>query len=219
MKRKGILHTVEAVLAAILFLFFILTVSPQSGPDTAGGEQVDRRARNTLNVMDLNNTLRDPAENRSLGIVKNRVEELITARSVEVSGLFLNTTSDRATFSSSHSDAFRVNQSAVEKAALRVWYEDARSPNITVNGNDVASLTGTVDDYREYDILDETGDNRNNLTIDVTSSSTVGYTVDVYERERTGDPPSDTDVLTTSYVIGGHNGTFSPVEVSILSWR
>ncbi|MDY6769457.1 MAG: hypothetical protein SVU88_00625 [Candidatus Nanohaloarchaea archaeon] len=218
MQRSGIMHTVEAILAAILFMFFIITVTPAPAPDTADGE-VDRRVRNTLEVLDLNNSLRRPATNRSLGIVKNRVDRQITARSTAVSGLFLNTTSGRATFSDRHDDLFPVNASTVERAVLRVWYEDAASPNVTVNGNTVAALTGTVDRYGQYDILDLTEDRTNTLNITVAATSTVGYSVDVYEREQEGSAPSDTDVLTTSYVISGDNGTFTPVEVSVLSWR
>lgn len=213
------MHTIEAVLAAILFLFFIVTVTPQAGPDTAGGEEVDRRAVNTLEALDMNDSLRAPATGRDLETIRDRVVDHMAGRSVEISGLFLNVTGGRETFSTAHTDSFPVNDTNVERQVLRVWYEDAVSPNVSVNGNEVAGLTGTVDGYSEYDISGDTSDGTNNLTVTVSSESTVGYTVEIYEREDTGTPPSGTDILTTSYIIGGDNASFNPVEVSVLSWR
>ncbi|MFB6265933.1 MAG: hypothetical protein ABEI07_02505, partial [Candidatus Nanohaloarchaea archaeon] len=216
---KGVIHTVEAVLAAILFLFFLLAVMPRMTSQPEPQENVDRRVMKTLRTMDLNNSLRGPLTERNISEVKDRISSHIDAMSVEISALFLNSTTGHATFSSSLSRQFQVDRGLAERVELRIWFEDAESPNVSVNGNTVDRFTGTVDSYHSYEVLNYTSDGSNTFRINVSGSSEAGYTIGVYERNRTGQPPEEVEVFSTSYMVSGNGTSYVPVEVSVLSWR
>ncbi len=217
--RSGVVHTIESLLAAILFLFLVVAITQQVRPQGDIGADISLRTRNVVETMDAAGRLRPPLANRSLGIVKDRAEAHLPALDLEVAMRRVNATADTATFSGEHSAAFPVNASAAGSQTARLWFDDAASPNVTVNGVDVLTTTGTVDSYREIDIADETVNGLNHLNISVTGPSTVGYSIDIAEQYRTGVPPSDIDVTVTTYTVGGHNHSFQPAEVSLQAWQ
>ncbi|MDY6768573.1 MAG: hypothetical protein SVW02_00485 [Candidatus Nanohaloarchaea archaeon] len=219
LKRSGIVHTLESLVAAILFLFLVVVIAQQVSSAGEGGPDLGLRTRNVVEAMDTAGRLRPPVSNRSLGILKDRVDTHLSGINVEVSVMEVNATADTATFSGTHTRTFTVNQSNVENEELRLWFEQAAAPNVSVNGNYLLNTTGTVDTHETLDIGAETGGGSNEMQIDVASTSTVSYSIDIYERYDTGSPPSGTDVVSTTYLIGGMNHTFEPAEVSVQAWQ
>lgn len=217
---KGQIHSIEALTAAILFMFFLVTVLPTVAPGTDETPSIDTRVRSTLRTLDTAGRMRGPLLDHDLGTVHDRVEGPIVGMDQEVAALYLNTTAGRRTFSGSASVAFRVDLPRTSDAVLRIWYRDAEDPTVSVNGRTIASLTGTVaDEYETYRLNGALQDGANTLQIDVSAASTVGYSVDRYVAEETGRPPGDVNIFTTSYFVAGANATFLPVEVTVASWR
>ncbi|MCJ7478923.1 MAG: hypothetical protein MUP63_01975 [Candidatus Nanohaloarchaeota archaeon QJJ-7] len=218
-KRKGVIHTIESILAAIIFLMLIITLSQQVDVGGEIGPDIKIRERNALETLDLSGELRPPAENQSVSILRDRLDDHLNALNVEAALLHVNTTQDTVSFSGTHTETFTVNNSAVERQVLHLWFEGTEAPNASINGNPVYQNTGTVDGYEKVDISDETVDGDNTLEIETAAASKVSYSVDIYEYRTTGEPPSDTDVISASYPISGYNVSFAPVEVSVQAWQ
>ncbi len=218
-RRSGIIHTLESLLAAILFLVLVVGVSQQVNVDAQTGPDVVVRAESTVEALDVGGELRPPVANRSLELLRDRVDDRLSGLDVEVSVRYLNATADTVTISDSHTDTFHVNQSNVQQETLRLWFDGAAAPNVSVGGTDITTQTGTVDGYEEYDISSATSDGDNTLQIDVAGTSTVSYSVDIEELYRTGEPPANTDVVAVPYPISGSNVSFHPAEVSVQVWQ
>ncbi|MDY6776732.1 MAG: hypothetical protein SVQ76_01340 [Candidatus Nanohaloarchaea archaeon] len=215
-RRKGVVHTLESLIAAMMFLFFVLAIGQQV--DTAGGgANLELRTRHILTTLDSAGDLRKDVLQRNLSEVEDALDNY-TSSNMMVAGLYLNQTAFSGTFSGTHSRDFSVHESMTDREILRVWYRDADSPVVEINGEVVDSLSGTVSDYRSYDISGNTVNGSNTLNISVDSSSTLGYSLELYERKSTGTPPEATDLFTTSYMVSGWKN-FSPAEVTVVSWR
>lgn len=217
--RRGVIHTLESLLAAILFLFLVVSISQRVAPQQDVGPDIALRTRNVVETLDTGGQLRQPVTNQSLGILENRVENRLPGLNVGVAATILNATAGTATFTDETSATFTVNASAVRSETLRLWFDDAVAPNVTVNGDAVTNNTGTVDGYETVGIADETVDGVNELNISVAGTSTVGYSIDIQERYDTGSPPTGTDVISVTYTIGGRNQSFQPAEVSVQAWQ
>lgn len=219
LRRSGVVHTLESLVAAIIFLFLVVVIAQQlsSTPDT--GADLGLRTRHVAEALDTADRLRPPVSNRSLGILQNRFDTHLQGVNVEVSVMEVNATEDTVMVTGSHARTFTVNQSAVQNQVLRLWFENAAAPNVSINNDYILNHTGTVDAYKTVDPSADTVDGTNNMTIDVASRSRIGYSVDIYERYSSGSPPAATDVVSTTYLIGGENHSFRPAEVSIQAWQ
>lgn len=211
---KGQIHSIESLTAAILFMFFLVTVLPTVAPGTDETLSIDTRVRSTLGTLDTTGRLRGPLLDQDLGEVRDRVADPIVGMDQEVAGLYLNSTTGRSVGDTTVQ--FRVDKDATADELLRVWDRDGDIASITVEGS---SLPPPTDGYETYRISRYTGDGANTLSIDTAAGSAVGYSIDRYVAMETGVPPDDANVFTTSYFVAGANATFFPVEVTVASWR
>ncbi|MDY6761957.1 MAG: hypothetical protein SVY41_02830, partial [Candidatus Nanohaloarchaea archaeon] len=218
-QRSGLIHTLEALLGAILFLVLVVGVSQQVDTGVETGPDIAVRAENTLETLDLGGELRPPLANQSLEMVRRRVDDRLSGLSVEVTARYLNATASTVTTSGTYTDTFPVNASNAERQTLRLWFDSAAAPNVSVAGTYVTNNTVTVDGYEQYDISGVTQDGDNELQIDVAARSTVSYSVDIVEQYSTGVPPAETDVISVPYPVSGSNVSFQPVEVSVQVWQ
>jgi len=218
-KRTGVIHVLEAVIAAVILFFFLLVVLPSAEQDTTTGFDPDREAFRILDALDTGGSLRTAAMNDNWTQIKESVAAYLPTRTVEIAAVTLNTTNNQSTFTDSHTAAFYVN-GTVDRQTLRIWYRDADTPTVSVNDQQVASLSGAVSDrYETYDIAAETTEGENTLNISVDSQSTVGYSIDRYMRTETGLPPAGVTAVTSSYLLAGINSSFRPTEVNALTWQ
>ncbi|MDY6765849.1 MAG: hypothetical protein SVW77_00620 [Candidatus Nanohaloarchaea archaeon] len=217
--RSGLIHTLEALLGAMLFLVLVVGVSQQVNVDAQTGPDIVVRSENTLEALDAGGDLRPPVANRSLDILRDRIDDRLSGLSVEVSAHYLNATADTVTTAGTYTDTFPVNTSNVQQQRLRLWFDDAQAVNVSVSGDYVTNNTGTVNGSAQYDISGVTVDGDNELQIDAAGTSTVSYSVEIEERYITGTPPATTDVVAVPYPVSGSNVSFQPVEVSVQAWR
>lgn len=216
--RSGVIHVLESVIAATLLLLFLVTVMPtadQTGTDTRTTAQ---RVHHVLSTLDATGDLRSLAYS-DLETLRDRVATYLPGRQVEIAVTYVNSTVNHTRFDGTHSTDFTVPTGA-EEHILHVWYRDAAAPNITVNGASVdETATDRVNDHEQYDITGMTAVGTNELDITVSDTSRIGYTIDTRVRERTGAPPENQDVFTTSYTISGNSAHVTPMEVTVLSWQ
>lgn len=218
-QRKGVAYVLEAIIAAFLMLFFVLlmTQSPLAadGPQQMTGE----RMHETLHALDTVDKLRGPAHAQDLDQLEDLIDEHMPGHQVAVTVRTLNSTTGDPKISTTYTETFDVTEHA-DRQELRLWYRDATAPNVSINGQSVASDAGTVSGEQEQlDITPYTEMGENTLTIDVTDTSRIGYSIDVHDQMRSGQPPTGSDVFTASYPVSGVNSSFHPVEVTVLSWQ
>jgi hypothetical protein len=218
-ERKGAAHVVEAILAAGILIFFVLSITTLSSPD-AGQETalIQQQTQNVLKSLDRNGTLRQAAVQRDLGTLRAAVTQYIPDRQVAIAVYGLNTTSHDISFTGQHTTTFAVTDT-IERQRLRIWYRNTTAANISIDGQFIANHTGRrVDQYDTYRIDGATSIGDNTLQIDATGSADIGYSIDQHTRHQTGEPPADRTVFTTSYMVSGRNTTFAPTEVTVISW-
>ncbi len=217
--RKGVAHVLESIIAAFILFLFVLTTTMTGGPDP--GQQaatIHEQTYNTLQTLDRNGSLRPAAVQNDLSTIQAMVSQYTPGRTVEIGILALNATTRNVAFTEQHTDSFAVTD-AVEQQHLRVWYRDATAPNISINGDAITNNTGTLqDEYTTFDISDVTAAGSNTLQIDAADDAVIGYSIDRYTHQQTGEPPANRNVFTASYTVSGTNTTFSPVEVTVISW-
>ncbi len=217
-KRQGVVHTTEAVVAAVLLMFFVLFVGPRLAPDASTGGEITG-IYTVLEGLDADGNLRQPVMEGNLSEVKDKVEGYAPGRSVEVAVTYMNRSSNRSTFDDNLTTDFRVDIGSSRGEFLEVWFDKAEAPNVSLNGEYIDRDTGTVSGHRSYDVEGLVVDGSNNLTVEVGGESTVGYIAGFYQERVTGTPPSDVDARSASYSLSGYNGTFHPAEVTLVSWR
>lgn len=218
--RKGVAHALEAIIAAFVLFVFILSITNLGGTDPAARTTtIQKQTINILHALDVNGSLRPAVEDQDLSSLTSLVADHVQTRNVEIALLTVNSTSTEASFTTQYTDTFQVT-GAAEQEELRLWYRDAAAPNVSINGAAVSNNTGTLtDQYETLDISAETVNGENTVQIDVAGSSSIGYSIDVYNRQQSGQPPTDSDVFTTSYLVSGGNTTFAPAEVTVISWN
>ncbi len=219
MTRTGQIHTLESIIAAILFLTFITTILPNLSGSPAIAPIIEQETRQVLTAHDTVSDLRGPIIDRDMDALRDRLDTTATRR-VEVALTATNVTTDRTTFTDRTTATFHVNASTAVRQELRLWYRDATAPNVTVNGDPVANRTGVQDgNHTVNDIAPYTAGGSNTLAIETAGTATVGYTIEITDRLRTAMPPSGVNVYTASYMISGANTTLHPAEVTVFSWQ
>lgn len=219
MQRKGVVHVIEAIIATFLLLSFLLFMTQPADRTDVEATLTHKTMFQTLQALDTAGELRGPAYQQDLDTIKDLVQNHTNNRAIEIALLTLNTTSQEAAFTSTHEINVTV-RNTTERQILRVWYRDAAAPNVSVNDQFIANNTGTLtDEYEAYDIVEHTTTGENTVTVDVSGSSRIGYSIDIYDREQSAEPPAARSVFTTSYPVSGVNTSFFPVEVTILSWQ
>lgn len=218
--RRGQIHSVEAVIATLLFLFFTVTILPQLTDSGETAPPIKQELQHVVSTLDDTGRLRGPATRGDAATVKQRVENHVTGRPIEVILLTLNTTASQETFSSTHSRVFGVNNTTVQRQELRVWFRNAVAPNISINDQYITNNTGTVSARSEtFDISGATQDGDNTMTIEVDGRSRVGYSIEILDQMQTGTAPTNVNVFSAPYLVSGANHTLTPTEVTVLSWQ
>ncbi len=218
-ERQGSIPVIEAFIAAFILLFFIaiMTQAPMTAPEQDSA--LTERAHHVLTALDTAGQLRGSALAVDLDRITDRVQTYLPGQQVATALLALNSTTAEHTFNTAHTRNFTVS-GATERQVLRLWYRDAAAPNVSISGTYIVNNTGTVTgEQAVIDITPYTVIGTNTLRIDVAGSSRIGYSIDIYDRERSGTPPSTANVFTSSYTVSGVNSSFHPTEVTVLTWQ
>lgn len=218
-RRMGVTYVLEAILAAFVLLFFVLVMTQTGVGPADTGSDLTERTYHVLSALDTAGMIRGPALDGDLNRLEDRVQNHLPGQQIAVAQLTVNSTTAEPSFSTTHTRNISVTADT-ERQVLRLWYRDATAPNVSIAGTYITNHTGTVTDQQEtFDISQYTSTGTNTLQIDVSGSSRIGYSADIYDRERSGTPPSTADVFTSSYIVSGANTSFQPAEVTMLAWQ
>lgn len=218
-QRKGVTHVLESIIAALLLFFFVLAVMPTANQPSSQDSAIDDRAYHTLAALDTAGKLQKPAVNGNASDIKQIVEPHLPGRQIEIALFTLNATSKELDWTNQHTASFSVPETA-ETETLRIWLDNTTNLTVGVNGQQLATYTGNRQNtYEKIDISGATTTGANTLNLTVSSPSHARYSIDRYYATQTGAPPSTADARTTSYMVGGSATTFTPVEVTIISWQ
>ncbi len=214
--RIGAIYVIEAVIAAFILLFFMLVLT--QAPLLDSGTEVRDKTPHVIDTLDTAGEIADPAHRQDVDALASLIRDHVPHRQIEVALLTVNSTTGEPSIFADYSRTFDVTETT-ESAVLRVWYRDATAPNISINQEPVLNNTGTVqDEQARTDISDLVEPGENTLHIDVADTSQIGYSIEVYDRIRSGTPPPGVNVFTSTHLLTGTNTSFQPVEVTVLAW-
>lgn len=216
-KRKGVMHTLEALLAFSVVTTFILFVTPSINISELNGHKTNY-VYSTLETLETKGLLRTYAtENNLTGLNTTLTDLLPETYNFAVGMSRLNAT--HRTLSGNHSFNCTADTTKLDYATLDLIFDTATDPKIYINGNLIYSQTGDASGVLEsIDLTDSTISGENTLTFNFTGSSTFDYRLSISESEDLSTPPSQKDIDTVNYFISGIDNTFKPTIVRVYLW-
>ncbi|MCJ7429140.1 MAG: hypothetical protein MUP66_01995 [Candidatus Nanohaloarchaeota archaeon QJJ-5] len=213
--RHGFVTTLESILAATVFLIFLVNVLPDFVSSNPEGDILEEQADTVIDALDRAGGLRDDAKARNLSAIQTGLEEYINGINLAV-GLSWTNRTDGEVIDGVMSQNFTLNQSAIERERLLVWLDSVNSLTVSINSQEAASLSDTG--FHEIEISDYTEQGDNNITLD--GSGTDGrFTIEQYYYTQNQDLPSVDAIYGTSYVFGTNSTDNEPRELQVYLWR
>ncbi|MBW6462265.1 MAG: hypothetical protein K0B07_04425 [DPANN group archaeon] len=216
-KRKGTLHTLEALIAFSIVSTFILFVMPSIDISPSNGHRTNY-VYNTLETLETKGILRAYAtENNLTGINTTLANLLPETYNFAVGMSRLNAT--HKTVSGNYSFNYTTDTTKLDYATLDLIFDTATDPTIYLNGNIIYSQADDASGVLEYiDLTTSSLSGENSLVFNFTGSSTFDYRLSILESEDLSIPPSQKNIDTINYFVAGKGSTFLPVNVRVYIW-
>lgn len=215
MRRKGFVTTLEAILAATIFLIFLVNVLPNFVSTGAEGDTLERQADTVVRSLDRAGELRDQAVARNLSGIEDDLDSYINGVNLAVGLSWTNRTDGQVT--STPADVlFETNTSQIERERLLLWVDEVTDLTIEVNQQQVATIDSTG--FHEVSIEDETEQGQNNLTFDA-SSVDLAYTIEQYYYVQSQELPDVDRIYGTGYMMATNSTANEPHELQVYLWR
>lgn len=212
--RKGFIKTLEAVVAAAIFVIFLLNVVPGiSGAEDSGSALKEKVSRH-LEGLDKEGNLRQDVVDKELDSIQSSLEGDFAGYDIAIGLSYIGMTDGRYS-GGGLTESFEVNKSRAEKEILRLWVNRGQGIDISINGNSVVSNPGTG--YSQVEIESETVDGGNPL--EISGSGNLFYRIEQYNYMQNGDLPEEGKINSLSYTVAGKEGSFQPSELRVYLWR
>lgn len=195
-RRKGFVYTLEAIIAATLFLVMATVVIPEAQPPP--NREVQRNVHSALGSLDKSGDLRD---NLSVSGIENNLSGFIPpGYNYSVKTTEIDT--ETRTFSSP--DEFHFNKTG-NHTELQLWLNTANDLNVTFNGEKIVENRSNAG-YVEKSLSSSTG------FLNFTGTGEGTFDFDTYTKK--GSTPEKDNLKSVSYVVADKNLT----EVKVFLW-
>ena len=216
-KRKGMMHSIEAMIAFFIVMSFLLFILPLTPTANTSASEINY-VSNALKTLEEDGTLSDYIYTGNLSGLNTTLHLMLpeTYR-FEVSISEVNVT--YGSFSANNSITTTIDRLLLDFAILDIVYGTATDPKIYLNGNIISSTTGTVSGTIEsIDLTDDLVDGTNTLKFNFTDATQYDYHLLVSEFSDVYTLPQKTDINTINYFFMGANKTFRPSNVRVYLW-
>lgn len=214
-RQKGFVTTLEAILAATVFLIFLVNVLPDFVSSNPEGDILERQADTVIDALDRAGEIRDDAKARNLSAIQSSIETYINGANLAV-GLSWTNRTDGSFKDGTTTQNFTLNTSKIERERLLIWVDNANSLSIEINSQEI--FTTSSEGYYVEKIADYTEQGKNNITINSTSSQ-GHYTIEQYYYLQSQTLPSADAIYGTSHVSATNSTDNEPRELQVYIWR
>lgn len=219
--RKGYIHTLEASIATVILLTFVIAVLPYIAPEDTSAQTTRTIIRGALEVLEKNGDLRDNAVNEDLSAIKTELQTIVPSRINFTVGISdVDITSGSVTTSGQVFVNYTVNTSTMDFVFFKLKMSDATDPRFSINGTSIWNGSGNyIGENKEWQLADYSEAGTNQINITVTAESTIKYIVEVGNSLDLETIPGNKTINTVNYIVSGVNSTFKPTEIRVYAWR
>jgi len=221
--RKGLLHTLEATVAFLMVISFLVFVMPSI--NTAGSKTGNIRSQiyDSLSEMDKSGTLRNLAFGENLSGIKSELNRTLNIPLKFTVGMSKSNIS-HGTANPEESGVpyyinYTANKSALDSATLSLNYLNATEPSVYLNGVLIKQHGGDYSGNDDVvDVLSGTQDGENSIKLETSNNATISYSLMLVESLELEALEENTDVISIGYILSGNETTFSPKEIRVYVW-
>ena len=222
MKRKGVMASLESLVAASIFLVFVVSIVPGlTQNDSNEFEPLKKEIYETLSSYDKEGGLRQAALNQNATDIRKRVEKVLgNDIGFSVGFLYLNYSRGEFSVGDQQTRQFEINKTLSSSEYLKVKIMNLSSPELLVNSIKVWESSKDYDKHiKKLSISGQTSSGLNNFTVRTNTPGEVEYEIGNHYYDQESKVPDIKHVFSQSYHVSGLNETLRPTELRIIAWR
>lgn len=221
--RKGLLHTLEATMAFLMVVSFLVFVMPSIDKGNSKNSNIRSQIYVGLSEMDGLGVLRSLALAENLSGIKSELNSTINTPLKFTVGMSKSNISHGTAYPKESSMPDYINytadKSALDSATLSLNYINASDPSVYLNGVLIKQHSGDYSGNNDIiDILSGTQDGENSIMLETSNNATIPYGMMLVESLELEPLKENTNVITIGYIISGNETTFSPKEIRVYVW-
>ena len=220
--RRGLLHTLEATMAFLMVVGFLVFIMPSINSANSKSSNVRSYVYEGLAEMDRAGILRNLASAENLSGIKSELNSTLDQPLKFTVGMSKSNISHGTAYPENGVPAYinyTADTGALDSATLSLNYLTASNVSIYLNGALIKQHSGDYSGNEEIlDISSGTQDNENSITIETANDATISYGLMLVESIELEQPEEDTNIITVGYILSGNETTFAPKEVRVYVW-
>ncbi len=222
--RKGMLHTLEAVLAFLTVVGFIVFVMHSIDNQGSSSTQTRVYVYKALSNMEKTGKLQNLAAAQNLSGIRTQLNSTIALPMKFTVAMSKSNISHGVVYPKEGNLPayinFTADKSALDSVNLEFSYANASDPTVYVNSQYLAGHTGDYSGNTEsFDISSYVADGANSVMINTSSDSTISYSLIIVDSIQLSAPEENKSVTTIGYIVSGNGSSFSPSEIRVYVWR
>ncbi len=221
--KKGMLHTVEAIIAFIMIVGFVILLMPIIENDTETSRQTRVYVYEALSSMEKSGKLQSLAAAQNMSGIKSELNKTIAMPLKFTVAISKPNISYGTVYPKEDELAyiyFVSDKARLESAIFSLEYSNATNPLIYANGIALSQHSGDYSGKEDtFEISSLVQNGTNTVMLNTSSDAMVSYRLMLIERQAFSEPPNNTSITTISYIISGNGTSFIPSEIRVYVWR
>ena len=223
-KRKGMLHTLEAIFEFLMVIGFVTFVMPYLNNGGQVSKQTQIYVYQALSNMEKSGTLGNLAAAQNLSGIKSELNKTLQLPIKFTIGMSRSNISYGKAYPKENSEFkyvnFTANKTSLDYASLQITYTNATNPAIYMNGQYLASHSGDYSGNEEiFDLSAYVQTGANSVMLNTSNNATIDYRLTVVDSVELEAPAENRSITTVGYIISGNGSSFSPSEIRVYVWR
>lgn len=221
--RKGMLHTVEAIMAFLIIIGFIVLVMPTVEREMQNSKQTRLYIYEALSSMEKSGKLQSLAAAENISGIKTELDKSLALPlkfTVELSRM---NTSYGTLYPGAENPKyinFTADKSVLDSATLNLDYSIASDPSVYINGQYIVGHTGDYSGNEEtFEITSPVQTGANSIKINTSNGATINYRLIIMDSADIGPAAENTSITSVSYITSGNGTSFAPKEIRVYVWR
>ncbi|VVB60992.1 Uncharacterised protein [uncultured archaeon] len=222
--HKGMLHTLEAIIAFLMVIGFIVFVMPAVNKESSGNQQTRIYVYKALSNMEKTGKLQSLAAAQNLTGIQLELNSTLALPmkftvAMSKSNISHGTVYPKAGNIPAYIN-FTADKSSLDSASLALDYANASDPAVYINNQYLSSHSGNYSGNTEtFEISPYTQTGANSVMINASTDSTISYSMTIMNTIQLSAPEENKSVTTIGYIISGNRSAFSPSEVRVYVWK
>lgn len=218
--KKGLLHTLEATMAFLMVISFLVFVMPSIDKGNSKNSNIRSQVYDGLSEMDKAGTLRSLALTENLSGIKSELNSTLNTPLKFTVGMSKSNISHGTVYPEEGNIPAYINytadKGAIDSATLSLNYINATGPSVYLNSVLVKQHDGDYSGNEEIlDISSGTQSGANSIMINTTNNAKISYSLMLFESLELEPLKENIDIITVGYILSGNETLFTPKEIRV----